>query len=110
MQLGELAVPEFETHHDSEVGLDGERLVLGPVEDRHFGGGAAKALCTALVLVADYNQVPGQLADAQLIDGTPLAPSELLKVALEADILPALFDTKGQPLWLGRKCRTATVA
>ena len=74
------------------------------------GGGAAKAQRTALVVVADYDLVAGQLADARLIDGTPLVPSELLKVALEADILPALFDTKGQPLWLGHKTRTASVA
>ncbi len=72
--------------------------------------GAAKAQRTALVVVADYDLVAGQLADARLIDGTPLAPSEILKIALEADILPALFDTKGQPLWLGHKCRTASVA
>ena len=74
------------------------------------GAGAAKAQRTTLVVVADYDLVAGQLADAQLVDGTPLAPSELLKIALEADILPALFDTKGQPLWLGRTCRTASVA
>jgi len=76
---------------------------------RH-GAGAGKAQNTTLVVVADYDLVSDQLADARLIDGTPIAPSELLKVALEADILPALFDTKGQPLWLGHKTRTATVA
>ena len=65
---------------------------------------------TTLVVVADYDLLSGQLADARLVDGTPLAPGELLEVALEADILPALFDTKGQPLWLGRACRTASVA
>lgn len=74
------------------------------------GTETAKAQRTALVVVADYDLVAGQLAGARLVDGTPLAPSELLKVALEADILPALFDTKGQPLWLGRACRTASVA
>ena len=72
--------------------------------------GAAKAQSTTLVVVADYDLLAGQLADARMVDGTPLAPSELLKVALEADILPALFDSKGQPLWLGHKCRTASVA
>ena len=74
------------------------------------GAGTAKAQRTALVVVADYDLVAGQLADARLIDGTPFAPSEILKIALQADILPALFDTKGQPLWLGHKCRTASVA
>ena len=77
---------------------------------RQDTGAAAKAQRTTLVVVADYDQVAGQLADARLVDGTPLAPSELLRVALEADILPALFDTKGQPLWLGRKYRHASTA
>ena len=76
----------------------------------HHSAGAGKAQSTTLVVVADYGLVSDQLADARLIDGTPIAPSELLKVALAADILPALFDTKGQPLWLGHKTRTATVA
>ena len=74
------------------------------------GADTAKAQRTTLVVVADYDLVVDQLAGARLIDGTPLAPSELLKIALEADILPALFDSKGQPLWLGYKCRTASVA
>ena len=72
--------------------------------------GAAKAQGTNLLVIADYDLVAGQLRDARLIDATPLAPSELLKIALDANILPALFDTKGRPLWLGHKYRHATVA
>ena len=72
--------------------------------------GAGKPQGATLVIVADYDLVAGQLRDARLIDGTPLAPSELLKIALDATILPALFDTKGQPLSLGHKYRHATVA
>ena len=72
--------------------------------------GAGKPQGTNLVVIADYDFVAGQLRDARLTDGTPLAPSELLKIALDANILPALFNTKGQPLWLGHKYRHATVA
>ena len=72
--------------------------------------GAGKPQGTNLVVIGDYDLVAGQLRDARLIDGTPLAPSELLKIALDANILPALFDTKSQPLWLGHKYRHATVA
>ena len=72
--------------------------------------GAGKAQRANLVVIGDYDATVGQLRDARLIDGTPLAPSELLKIALDANILPALFDTKGQPLWLGHKYRHATVA
>ena len=71
---------------------------------------AGKPQGTNLVIIADYDLVAGQLRDARLIDGTPLAPSEILRLALDANILPALFDTKGQPLWLGHKYRHATVA
>ena len=72
--------------------------------------GAGKSQGSTLLVIADYDLVAGQLRDARLIDGTPLAPGELLRLALDADILPALFDTKGQPLWLGHKYRHATVA
>ena len=72
--------------------------------------GADKPQRATLVIVADYDLVAGQLRDARLIDGTPLAPSELLRLALDANILPALFDTKGQPLWLGNKYRHANTA
>ena len=72
--------------------------------------GAGKPQGTNLLVIANYDLVAGRLADARLIDGTPLAPSELLKIALDANILPALFGTKGQPLWLGHKYRHATAA
>ncbi len=72
--------------------------------------GAGKAQGTNLLVIADYDTVAGQLADARLVDGTPVAASELLKLALEAKILPALFDAKEQPLWLGREHRHASDA
>ena len=65
---------------------------------------------TTLLVIANYDLVAGQLADAQLVDGTPLVADELLRLALEAKILPALFDTAGQPLWLGREYRDANEA
>ncbi|MCY3968124.1 MAG: HNH endonuclease signature motif containing protein, partial [bacterium] len=36
--------------------------------------------------------------------------AEAIKLACEADILPAVFNTKTQKLWLGRKHRSATEA
>ena len=72
--------------------------------------GAAKAQRATLLVIADYDTVAGQLAGARLVDGTRLTPSELLEIALEADILPALFGTKSQPLWLGHKYRHASFA
>ena len=72
--------------------------------------GSGKAQGTALVVIADYDSVSAQLRHARLIDGTPLAMSELVQLALEAKILPAIFDRKGQPLWLGRASRDANSA
>ncbi len=61
-----------------------------------------------LLVIADYDVVAGGLTNARLGDGTPLAPEELLRLACDANILPALFDREGQPLWLGRGRRYAT--
>ena len=72
--------------------------------------GSGKAQSTTLLLIADYDSVAGQLTSARLADGTPLSANELVKLALEAKILPALFDTAGQPLWLGREQRDANTA
>ncbi len=63
---------------------------------------AGKAQDVDLLVIADYDTVAGPLRDARLADGTPLAPEELLRLACDATILPALFDPKSQPLWLGR--------
>ncbi|MCE2531492.1 MAG: DUF222 domain-containing protein, partial [Acidimicrobiia bacterium] len=72
------------------------------------GKGAKQS--TTLLVIADYDLVAGQLASGRLADGTPLAADELVRLALEAKILPALFDTEGQPLWLGREYRDASDA
>ena len=72
------------------------------------GKGAKQS--TTLLVIADYDVVAGQLAGARLVDGTPLTADELVRLALEAKILPALFDTEGQPLWLGREYRDANEA
>lgn len=77
---------------------------------RQGTGTDGKPQHTTLLVIADYDTVAGQLGDPRLVNGTPLAPSELLRLALEADILPALFDTKSQPLWLGHKYRHASAA
>lgn len=66
--------------------------------------GSGKTQSTTLLVIADCDVIAGQLDGARLPDRTPLAAAELVRLALEAKILPALFDTEGQPLWLGREC------
>ena len=71
------------------------------------GGGNSAPQGVDLLLIADYDVVAGRLRDARLGDGTPLTPEELIRLACDAKILPALFDRTGQPLWLGRGRRHA---
>ena len=63
-----------------------------------------------LILTAEWDALNQKLADARLLDGTPLPISEALRLACNADILPSVFNTKNQELWVGRKLRLATEA
>ena len=61
-----------------------------------------------LLVIVDYDVLAGRLADPRLVDGTPLSAEELLRLACDANVLPAIFDQKSRPLWLGRGRRHAT--
>ncbi len=69
-----------------------------------------KAAGVALVLVADYDAAQKELVNARVCDGTPLPAKELVKLACEADIFPAVFNARTQDLWLGRRRRCASDA
>ena len=70
--------------------------------------GKGNAQGVDLLVIADYDTLAERLANPRLADGTPLSVEELLRLACDARILPAIFDQKGQPLWLGRGKRHAT--
>ena len=80
-----------------------ENLVCADTNDRKPQG-------ATLILTADWDALSQKLADARLVDGTPLPVSEALRLACNADIVPSVFDTKNQELWVGRKHRLATEA
>ncbi len=63
---------------------------------------------TTIILTADYDTITSQLKTAGLIDGTPISIDETRRLACEANILPAIFNNKAQPLYLGRTRRTHT--
>ena len=65
---------------------------------------------TTLIVTVDYDILSGQLKNAGLIDGTPIDIDELRHIACDASIVPAMFASDGQPLYLGRKQRAATAA
>ena len=73
-------------------------------------GDRKKAPITTLFLIADYDIGLRKIRDARLGDGTPM-PVEVFKgLACRARILPAIFNSRGQPLWVGQGKRIATPA
>ena len=65
---------------------------------------------TTLVVTAEFDPIHGVLQDAELIDGTPIDIEELRRLACDADIIPAIFGTDAQPLYLGRTQRAPSQA
>ena len=74
------------------------------------GNTTAGGQSTTLLVLAEYDAVAGRVTGAHLPDGTPVCADELVKLAVEAKVVPAIFDTPGRPLWLGRACRDANAA
>ncbi len=65
---------------------------------------------TNLLVLADFDVIKQQLVNARLADGTPIPVTELRDLAIDAEILPSIFDADTQNLWLGRSRRTASEA
>ena len=63
---------------------------------------------TTIILTANYDTIVGQLKNAGLIDETPISINTIRRLACEANIIPAIFNNKAQPLYLGRSRRTHT--
>ena len=74
------------------------------------GNGATGTQSTTLLVIAQYDALAGRVTGAHLPDGTPVTADELVKLAVEAKVVPAIFDTPGRPLWLGRASRDANAA
>ncbi|MCY3967924.1 MAG: DUF222 domain-containing protein, partial [bacterium] len=54
--------------------------------------------------------ITGQLTAAGLIDGTPIGIDEIRRLACEAEIIPMIFNSQAQPLYVGRTRRKHTKA
>ncbi len=65
---------------------------------------------TTIILTADYDAITGQLTAAGLIDGTPIGIDEIRRLACEAEIIPMIFNSDAQPLYVGRTRRKHTKA
>ena len=63
---------------------------------------------TTLLVIADYDTVIRELKNLRYDDGLPVAADQIARLAADAEILPAIFNTDGDPLWLGRSKRDAS--
>ena len=68
----------------------------------------ARPTGTSLVVVADYDMANHQLTNTRHADGTPIPISEIARIAVDAQILPAVFNDATGDLRMGRSRRTAT--
>ena len=62
----------------------------------------------SLIVVADYDMVNHQLTNGRLADGTSIPIGEIARVAVDAEVLPAIFEAATGDLRMGRSRRTAT--
>jgi len=59
-----------------------------------------------IMIVADLQTLTSGLPGrCELVDGTPMPVDEVRRLALEAKLIPAIFDGPGVPLWAGRERR-----
>ncbi len=63
---------------------------------------------TSLVVVADYDMVNHQLANTRFADGTPIPIGEIARIAVDAGVLPTIFNDATGDLRMGRSRRSAT--
>lgn len=76
------------------------QLILEPDAKRPSGA--------SLIVIADYDMVNHQLTDGRLADGTPVPIGEIARIAVDAEVLPAIFEAATGDLRMGRSRRTAT--
>ena len=74
------------------------------------GKGKGKSRGATLFLVANYDTGTQTIRDATLADGTPIPVAVFQDMACQGKIVPAVFDTRGRPLWVGMSRRLATPA
>ncbi len=63
-----------------------------------------------LLVIADFDVIKQKLKNLRLANSTPITNQALRELAVDANILPAIFNNKTQRLWLGRSQRTASDA
>ena len=72
--------------------------------------GLQRAVPASMLIIADYDIASGKLGAPRLDDGQPVPPELLDQFLANADVYTAFADADGQPLWLGRSKRSASLA
>ncbi len=72
--------------------------------------GPQRATPATLLMITEYDADTGELSNPRLDDGQPVPPEVLERLLDNADVYTAFADADGQPLWLGRSQRSASLA
>lgn len=72
--------------------------------------GPQRTAPASLLIISEYDASTGELGQPRLDDGQPVPPEELERLLANADVYTAFADADGQPLWLGRSQRSASLA
>ena len=72
--------------------------------------GPQRTAPASLLIISEYDTSTGELGQPRLDDGQPVPPEELERLLANADVYTAFADADGQPLWLGRSQRSASLA
>ena len=72
--------------------------------------GPQRAAPASLLIISEYDPATGEFGQPRLDDGQPVPPEELARFIDDAEVYTAFADAEGQPLWLGRSQRSASVA
>ena len=61
-----------------------------------------------LLVIADYDILKRELTNVRLDDGNPVPITTLIREGVKFNVLPAVFNSYSEPLWLGRTRRRAS--
>ncbi len=74
-----------------------------PEEQRGIGNG-----CAQIVVTMDFDWLRNQCGYGLTVDGEPISPTTVRRFACDAQIIPMVLGSQGQPLDVGRASRLAT--
>ena len=89
-------------HRDGAEESTRPQLTADAISDLIAGALKTRRANTNLLIIADYDVVNDRLANPRLDDGTPLSAQQLADLAVDAQVLPAVFSTDWSQLAMGR--------